>query len=905
MAQDNKKDLSTDELLKKLLTSFGGEEAEEEMGDQLTIDDAAQEAKKQNRPRVFRMNAKKAEAEDVQAESEELKQDKDALEEQIRRAELFVAGMKDRSEQDEKENSKETEDAAEAKQTERSARPEENEEAEDPFKDLFVDFPEIEEGPHAGKQRDKDPFEGGLDGMAKSAEAEETGQEKEQPSEPENDPLGEAQSEAADTRQGQSAEKEDEFEDVFSLFDEDDEQQAEELPSDPEQKPGLTPVSEEEGERQEEEDEPSLEGESVDSEAKEPSGVQDGEIDEKEIGIMMLFGDKKKLEKTVGKEEMDLHLKKLLGDADAESIKEEYLSHDQDARFFKMLRGAYTRLNIRAIAMVLVFLAVLALEGVLPLLIGETTTLESLFGAGVAEVFANPVLTALAGLQVTFLVCAVAYKELWTGLKAFVTGRSVPQMFLAVSALFTVAYEIALLFCRNVQAPFYNLPLAFTALLAVCFTGMKIARSILSYNVVASKRSKFTVTHLTENAANPEKEAFEQYLSENTGVFGVGKTDFVKNFAKRSAREPRYKSIVVILATVCIVLGVIFFLLGYYFAPENQLLSGLAMAIQSVLLTVPASSFIVYSMPFFKASKKAFANDSAIIGEFSLEEYADATVISFDDKEVFPSKNVKVRSLKLYGDTRIDHVLFGAASVFHRIGGPLDDVFGVATRESGYSDNVDILEAVSGGVEAAVDGELVCVGNSAFMRAKGLLSSVDPDDAAMEMEGRLSVMYMSIGSKLAAKMYIAYGADKEIEEIMSALYKAGMCIGIRTLDPNIDDRMIGSHVDLSGYPVKVLRMDRKERELYAPEMESGVISRGNVKNLLKTLTYCRRVLQVVRVGTVIKILGLVLGVVASALSLFLSATGKVGGVYELSSLWIVLYQLCLLLPTLIVSILFV
>ena len=104
MAQDNKKDLSTDELLKKLLTSFGGEEAEEEMGDQLTIDDAAQEAKKQNRPRVFRMNAKKAEAEDVQAESEELKQDKDAREEQIRRAELFVAGMKDRSEQDEKEN---------------------------------------------------------------------------------------------------------------------------------------------------------------------------------------------------------------------------------------------------------------------------------------------------------------------------------------------------------------------------------------------------------------------------------------------------------------------------------------------------------------------------------------------------------------------------------------------------------------------------------------------------------------------------------------------------------------------------------------------------------------------------------------------------------------------------------
>ena len=61
----------------------------------------------------------------------------------------------------------------------------------------------------------------------------------------------------------------------------------------------------------------------------------------------------------------------------------------------------------------------------------------------------------------------------------------------------------------------------------------------------------------------------------------------------------------------------------------------------------------------------------------------------------------------------------------------------------------------------------------------------------------------------------------------------------------------------------------------------------------------------VRVGTVIKILGMVLGIGASALLLFLSATGRIGGVYEVSSLWILLYQLCLMLPTLIVSVLFV
>ncbi|MBQ8214774.1 MAG: hypothetical protein IJZ33_00780 [Clostridia bacterium] len=939
MAQDNKKDLSTDELLKKLLTSFGGDESEEEQGDQLTIDDAAQEAKRQNRPKVFRVNAKKEEQESAQSESEELKQDKNALEEQIRRAELFVAGMQDRA-KDEEEQEMQAEDAApsaseqpfeEAAGEQEEVRDGESalekEEAEDEFlAPLFVDFPEIGKGPHADKDRGADSFE----------EKEE--KEEIQPASDKEDEeelqAGLSEEPAEERTEDPSAEPEEQISQETQraqedVPDEEAEQEQSEVPprlenrfyfreEQPEANEGEIVALNEDGaeaedEAEAEEDLSDLPTEQPEQQAKqdersEQAGSKDGqsvEMDEKEIGIMMLFGDKKKLEDAVGKEELSLRLKKMLGDADAESIKEEYVSHDQDARFFKMLRSAYTRLNIRAIAALVVFLCVLMLEAVLPLLVSAQMPLEALIGSGAASVFDNPVLTALLGLQVTFLIGAVAYKELLQGLKAFVTGRSIPQMFFAVSMIFTVIYEIALLFCRNISAPFYNLPLALTALVAVSYTGMKVARSILSFNVVSTKRPKFTVTHLTEGSANPEKEAFEEYLSENTGMFGVGKTDFVTNFAMRNAREPRYKSIVMILATVCAVLGVIFFLLGYYFAPENQLLSGLVAALQSVLFSVPASAFITYSLPFFRASKKAFANDSAIIGEFSLEEYADATVISFDDKEVFPAKNVKVRSLKLFGDTRIDHVLFGAASVFHRVGGPLDDVFGVATRESGYSDNVDILEAVSGGVEAAVDGELVRFGDSAFMRSKGLLSFVDPDDAAMEMEGKVSVMYMSIGQKLAAKMYISYGADPEIEEIMSSLYKAGMCIGIRTLDPNIDDRMISTHVDLSKYPVKVLRMDRKERELYSKEAESGVVSKRNVKSLLKTLTYCRRVLQVVRVGTVIKILGMVLGIGASALLLFLSATGRIGGVYEVSSLWILLYQLCLMLPTLIVSVLFV
>ena len=436
-------------------------------------------------------------------------------------------------------------------------------------------------------------------------------------------------------------------------------------------------------------------------------------------------------------------------------------------------------------------------------------------------------------------------------------------------------------------------------MLAILNTRRDLRRTMLSFKIVSSRKEKIAVTRRGESESHAEREAFSDFISENSGIYGADKTSFVKGFLRRTAREPHYKSAVGIFATVSVVIGLIFFVLGFFYGKntDGKLLGAFETAIQAICLTIPFSAFISYSLPVYKASKKAFDADSAIIGEFSLEEYADATVISFDDKEVFPSSGVRVRSLKLYGDSRIDHVLFGAASVFHKLGGPLDDVFSVATKESGYTDGVDILEIENDGVEAAVKGALVHVGGSTFMKERGLLPSVDPEDEAIEMEGRMSVMYLAIGGVLAAKMHVEYKPDKEIQSIMASLYKAGMCIGIRTLDPNIDDKMLRSHVDLSKYPVKVLRMDRAERE-ENEEIDSGVVSKGKVKDLLKTLTSCRKVLQVIKANTAIKIIAILAGAGLAALILFTGLTGRA------TSLWLTVYQLFAMLPIALVSLIF-
>ena len=113
-----------------------------------------------------------------------------------------------------------------------------------------------------------------------------------------------------------------------------------------------------------------------------------------------------------------------------------------------------------------------------------------------------------------------------------------------------------------------------------------------------------------------------------------------------------------------------------------------------------------------------------MIGEASLGEYADASVVSFDDKEVFPARGVRVRNVKVYGENRIDHVIYAAASVFHVVGGPLAEVFETATGELGYAENVKLTRLDRDGIEARVDGGTVLIGRAAFINRYGYAVSV-------------------------------------------------------------------------------------------------------------------------------------------------------------------------------------
>ncbi|MBR5616033.1 MAG: YidC/Oxa1 family membrane protein insertase, partial [Clostridia bacterium] len=165
-----------------------------------------------------------------------------------------------------------------------------------------------------------------------------------------------------------------------------------------------------------------------------------------------------------------------------------------------------------------------------------------------------------------------------------------------------------------------------------------------------------------------------------------------------------------------------------YFTNSQSVYEALTVSYITMLLTLPSCAFIAFSYPMYLASGFAYEKDSAMIGEASLGEYADASVVSFDDKEVFPARGVRVRNVKVYGENRIDHVIYAAASVFHVVGGPLADVFETATGELGYAENVKLTRLDRDGIESRVDGGTVLIGRAAFVNRYGYSVSLSESE---------------------------------------------------------------------------------------------------------------------------------------------------------------------------------
>ena len=638
------------------------------------------------------------------------------------------------------------------------------------------------------------------------------------------------------------------------------------------------------------------------------------DFDEVDVNLMIAFGMEEELKDAIGEAETEKITAQADEDAKAvtatdlmavvtEDAREEFTDFTQTKDIFASLKRRYRKVLLSLGGAILIALVLFLFEN-LPA-----------FGVSLPKALSReyyPVVNLMVGLQLSLFAYVLVADQIKRGISALVEKKWTPEVGITFIVGLSFLYQLLLsIFCREGYTT-YNFPVALTVVLALGYEFLNLKREIYSFNIVASKKVKHALCTLPYEDAEKERDAFRPFyeIEKEHGEEGVelpeenaeGSEDvfegkpmytlkqgaFIDGFFERMRRYPANKAVLKLTLPTMAILSLVFFVIAWI--RGGSFTYGVSMGYFALGMCAPASVFVTYSYPLYKAGKKAFLNETAILGEAAAEEYLDAEEISFEDKDIFPGKGVKVKSIKVFGTHRIDRVVFNAANIFRKYGGPLSQVFNMATLELGVTDEVYFGVIEEDGIEAMVSGSHIYLGKADYLRRKGYEPGFDDEDEVIEGNGGICVMFMAIEDEVAAKFYVEYTIDHEFESILRALYSSGVCIGVRTFDPNIDDRMLQLLLRYGDYPVRAIKCRTEQSPNLAKEhLDSGIVSRRSAKDMLRAFMSCDRVLRALKLGAVVKMASLALGAVITLITIIMAASG-------VASAWTVLYQLFWLLP---------
>lgn len=410
------------------------------------------------------------------------------------------------------------------------------------------------------------------------------------------------------------------------------------------------------------------------------------------------------------------------------------------------------------------------------------------------------------------------------------------------------------------------------------------------FTIVLAKKPKFTTVKL--DALSEENNVFAKYLSEESDVLNISKTEAVSDFVKNSYTIPKALSscnflvyLSLILSIVTVVARLVILNTGVYDAVTG--------GVSVFVFACPISYLLASALPYFITSGRVGKMRNAIIGEAACDTFENAGVISFDDTEVFSPKTVKVTSIKTYNNNRIDMVIVQMAKIFNKLGGPLSHVFASSVQvDIGPDDNVMVIESSKDGVHLTVDGEDVLIGTGNYLRLFDIECPVDDSDES-ETRALTSILYLVTGNVLAAKFYIKYSLNRKFEGVLKGLYDAGVCCGVRTNDPGVDNNLVSANLKGANYPISVIQKPAKDIGKIEETSSGALVGITGIHSFLLSFIMLDKLRGTYKTNTVFSILATVIGLAVSMALVFLGF--KIG-------VWTaILFQLFWIIPIFLVS----
>lgn len=473
----------------------------------------------------------------------------------------------------------------------------------------------------------------------------------------------------------------------------------------------------------------------------------------------------------------------------------------------------------------------------------------------VSDFFAVPWRYYAVSILLTLLCVFCSAKRLFGGCAAIFVMTPHPYTPPAVFAFLNLLYEVIVLTVYPEKGLLtYNFVLAIFMLFAIANEYMRLIRESVTFDVVSDGKPKLSLERF-EGEGELKKDG--SYLGRHD--FFVEKISFVGNYFSRIGKIPMHQRIYGFALILIILCGVAMMLLSAHISKD------LGNAFQTfffwMMLCVPMQYLVLGSYPFYLLSKGLKKVDSAILGEVVVDEYATTDMIYLGDDEMFGRHGASVVGLRLYGEMDFYKLLYYAFAVFSNLGAPLCHIFDTSTKEIPKPQEVKINTVSAGGIEATVDCEhKVIVGNIAFIRSKGFFPKRNLDDEKKVESGQTSIVYIAVDGALCAKLYIKYTITKRFEKFLEEMVSNGISVGIRSLDPSVNARMISILREHREPEISVIHPTANELVAIGKHSDSGIVTGRNSHMIFRILQQCLHIRGVLKKQAIFYFISILLGV---------------------------------------------
>ena len=487
-------------------------------------------------------------------------------------------------------------------------------------------------------------------------------------------------------------------------------------------------------------------------------------------------------------------------------------------------------------------------------------------------------------IAVSLLLCAVliSARKIVYGVSGFLS--TLPNYYTTIGMIVSVnlIYSIATVALEGEGMLKFVSSTVLALVFGIIGEYLHVSREMLTFEIVSSDKPKLSLERQERTVETVKKQT---YL--NRREFFVENTNFVGKYFERTAKLPTFYYVDYIYNVVFSMLSLIVavFVMVY---TKNLTYAVLSF---SLLLTVsiPLQREFHTALPLYIIAKRLYKQESAIIGESVIDEYVGKNTIYLDEAEVFGRYGVKVTNLKTYNNFNVVDINYYYLSLFSQISGPLKYAFGEESKKIKTSDDIKLLNVYDGGIEASIDGtNKVFVGTYDFFTEYNVVAKL-PEERKLASDDYVT-MYMSVNGALCAELQLKYSIDKHFEMFAEDMASSGASVGVRTLDPNVNEEMIKRIRKNDGDTIKVTRPTLNDIVPIGKRSDSGIITCKNHHMIPRILDLCLSVKKIKNVQTLIWLAYSVISLLSIAFMAFFGILEYVSPLYIIAyeAMWTVL-----------------